>query len=278
MVYIGTHTSTQGGLYKAYERANKLHCQSMQIFTRNQRQWVTKPLTIDEVHSFTQAQKESCVIKTVSHASYLINLAGKNDIRKKSEVLLIEELNRCSQLGVSDVILHPGFAGQNSERDAICRIAESLDCVFDQADNNVRILLETMAGQGTVIGRSIEQISSVIKMSSHKNRLGICFDTCHVFAAGYKLDDKRLYDEFIDLIDSKIGLDKLGCIHLNDSKHELGTKKDRHEHIGKGFVGIDAFIFIMQDDRLKNVPGILETPKEDDADQLNMALLKSFRK
>lgn len=278
MPLIGTHISTAGGLYKTFERAGALGCEVMQLFTRNQRQWQTKTLTLQEIEEFYRAGTKSDVKNVVSHCSYLINLAGGPNIRARSESALIAEVGRCHQLGIEDAVLHPGFSGGEDEETALRKVCESLTRVLDETgDRTVRILLETMAGQGSSLGGSLRQFEKLFSMLGWHKRLGICADTCHVFAAGYDIRTGDGYERLISQIDDTVGYERVGCWHINDSKTEKGSRKDRHAHIGQGEIGLRPFAMLMEDERFALIPAILETPKEGTGDEGNLATLRKLR-
>ncbi len=278
MVLIGAHISTAGGLHRAYERADSLDCESMQIFTRNQRQWFSRPLSFQEIEDFYRASNKSSVKKVVSHASYLINLAGDREIREKSERALISELERCYRLSIEDVVLHPGFALDTPPEKAVRQVSESLLRVLDAtSEMKIRILLETMAGQGTVLGGEISEFAEMLDMSDNHPRIGFCVDICHVFAAGYEMRTHESYSRFTNLLEKHVGLERVHCWHLSDSKMERGSKKDRHQHLGEGTIGLAPFSMLMNDERFKNVPAILETPKEGTGDEGNLSILRKLR-
>ncbi|MEG1502170.1 MAG: deoxyribonuclease IV [Synergistaceae bacterium] len=279
MVLIGTHTSVAGGLDLAFERAEHLGCTSMQIFTRNPRQWNSPPLLDSEIEKFRFNKSKSTIKKIVSHTSYLINLSGSESIREKSEKMLLEEIIRCHKLGISDIVLHPGFAGTFLKPQALEMISKSLLNVFNYSQkNDVRILLETMAGQGSVLGGSISDLYNIIKMTGNSQQLGLCIDTCHIFASGYDIKDKNSYNKYIEIIDRGIGTGKIGCLHINDSKFILGSKKDRHANIGDGQININLFKYFLQDERFNTIPAILETPKENNGDIKNLKIIMSLIK
>ena len=278
MALIGAHISAAGGLYRAYQRADIIGCESMQIFTRNQRQWQNKPLSFQEIEEFYRASRESSVRKVVSHASYLINLAGSAEVREKSEDALKKELERCHQLSVGDVVLHPGFALDSSGGDALKQVSLSLLRVLDDtSEMNVRILLETMAGQGSVLGGDIAEFSLLLDLLEDHPRIGFCVDICHVFAAGYEMRTHESYNRLTGLLDRHVGLERIHCWHLSDSKMEKGSKKDRHQHLGEGAIGLNPFSMLVNDPRFKDVPAILETPKEGPGDEGNLAMLRKLR-
>lgn len=278
MALIGAHVSVAGGLYNAYERADALGCESMQIFTRNQRQWIAKKLSFQEIDDFYRASKNSCVKSVVSHASYLINLAGTADVRRRSETTLVDELERCHQLGINDVVLHPGFAGESSSRTALKTVSESLLRVLDAvSESRVRILLETMAGQGSVLGGDICQFSELLDLVDNHPQVGFCVDLCHVFAAGYEIRTYESYDRLILLLDKHVGIGRILCWHLSDSKMDKGSKRDRHEHLGQGMIGLSPFSMLVSDARFENIPAILETPKDGCGDAANISILRKLR-
>lgn len=270
--------SVAGGLHKAFGRADALGCESMQIFTRNQRQWRAKEITMEESEAFYRASEHSGVQKVVSHASYLINLAGNDEVRGKSEEALAAELKRCYQLSIDDVVLHPGFAGDFDEEDAIKRIAESLRKVLDETEElRVGILLETMAGQGSVIGSDITQFPRIFDRLKWDPRIGVCADMCHMFAAGYETRSHESYNRLVSVLDKNVGLDRVRCWHLSDSKVEKGALRDRHAHLGQGEIGLTPFSMLMSDERFDGVPAVLETPKDGEGDAGNLALLRKLR-
>lgn len=270
--------SAAGGLHKVFERADELGCESVQLFTRNQRQWQTKTLSFQEIEEFYRAGAKSHVKSVVSHCSYLINLAGSQDLRARGETALIAEIERCHQLGIEDAVLHPGFSGNDSEAAAITKISDSLLKVLEKtSERSVRILLETMAGQGSVIGGELRQFGEILDNLNWHRRVGICADTCHVFAAGYDIRTEEGYNRLVAQIDNTVGRERIGCWHINDSKSEKGGKKDRHTHLGQGEIGLAPFAMLMADDRFAQIPAILETPKEGIGDAGNLATLRKLR-
>jgi len=278
VVLIGAHISTAGGLNKAYQRADAVGCESMQIFTRNQRQWLNKPLSLQEIEDFYIASKNSGVKTVVSHASYLINLGGTSDIRQKSESALIAEIERCHQLNINDVVLHPGFAGDESVQTALKNISLSLLRVIDATSGcRVRILLETMAGQGSVLGADAVQFSEILDLLCDDKRIGFCIDICHVFAAGYEMRTCESYNRLISVFEKQVGLDRIHCWHLSDSKMDRGSKRDRHAHLGQGEIGLNPFAMLVNDKRFENIPAILETPKDGCGDEGNLSILRKLR-
>jgi deoxyribonuclease-4 len=277
---LGAHVSTQGGLVTAYQRGVTIGANSLAIFSKNSNQWAAKPLGESEIEGFRAARAESKIGPAIAHASYLINLAAPQDeLWHKSIDAMVVELERASLLELDAVVLHPGsHVGEGIDR-GIERIAHGLDHVHARTPGcRVPILLETSAGQGSSLGCSFAEIGRMLALVAQRSRLGVCFDTCHVFAAGYDIRTRDGWKATIDEMLAHISLDRIGAFHLNDSKRELGSRVDRHEHIGKGHIGTDAFGFLLNDDRFAGIPKVLETPKptEFDADIENLTLLRSL--
>ncbi len=260
---LGAHTSTSGGVSKAIERAKQLNFEAIQIFTKNNNRWFAKPLEEQEINNFRTLDDKSIIKFIVSHDSYLINLcATKPELLQKSQIAFIDELTRCELLGIPYLNFHPGSHTGRGEDDGLKVIADSINFAHSETKNfSVSSMLEITAGQGTTLGYKFEHINKIIEMVEEKNRMSVCIDTAHMFAAGYDFRDEESYYNTMQEFDEIIGLEKLKCFHLNDSKKELGSKVDRHEHIGKGFIGLDGFRNIMNDERLGKIPKILETPK-----------------
>ena len=280
MPRFGAHVSTAGGVSKAFQRAEDVGCDTMQIFTRNNNRWATKPLDPREIQRWHERWQQSPVRPVVSHASYLINLASSDDaLWEKSIDAFVDELERAEALGLLGVVLHPGSPKEDGEAYGIERIARALDiCHQRTAGFETLTLLETTAGTGKHLGYRFEQLTAMRAGASDPERIAVCFDTCHVFAAGYEIRTPEGYAQTMDAFDQTIGLDLLKCFHFNDSKFDLGSRKDRHEHIGKGFIGLDGFRHIINDPRFEHVPMILETPKSKDMheDVENLAVLRSL--
>jgi deoxyribonuclease-4 len=272
---LGVHCSVSGGLENAFDEAHALGTDVMQIFTRNQRQWNAKPVTQDEENTFAAAWKKSSIKVIFSHCSYLINLAAESDeTREKSISALTQEVERCTQLGLSFCVLHPGAAGSQTEGVAIARIADGLKQVLAKTkDSQVMVLLENTAGQGSSVGGPFENLRQ-IKDLVGSERIGYCFDTCHAYAAGFDIRTEEGCMSTFDAFDKILGIENLKAFHLNDSKGELGSHLDRHEHIGKGKLGIIPFQYIIR--HFPKVPKVIETPKEDDWDTLNLEVLRSL--
>ncbi|MBP7703048.1 MAG: deoxyribonuclease IV [Candidatus Hydrothermae bacterium] len=276
MGLLGAHISIAGGIELAPERGYKLKCQSIQIFSKNQRQWISKELEPEKVESFRQNIIKFNIKKPVIHDSYLINLGSqKSEILEKSRDAFIDEALRAKVLGVPYLVFHPG-ANPNRE-EGISIIAESLNLTIDEV-GEVTFLIEITAGQGNTIGRRFEEIRSIIDLVEKKERIGVCFDTAHAFESGYDIRDEESYFRSFDEFNRTIGIEKLMCFHLNDSKTALGSNVDRHEHIGKGHIGLKAFEFILNDQRFKEHPMLLETPGAEEFYEENLAVLRSLIK
>lgn len=279
MALIGAHMSVAGGLDKAFERADALGCESMQIFTRSQRQWQARPVSLQEAEGFYRAWQRSNVKAVVSHASYLINIASPDAaVRAKSAAALCEEVERCRHLNIDDIVLHPGFAMDAGIDAATANIAETLLRLFDATQEyKTRILLETMAGQGTCVGGDLAHFTEILDKANWHPRIGLCIDTCHVFAAGYDLRSSDAYERLVAAADKHVGLSRVRCWHLNDSKAARGTHLDRHAHLGEGEIGLHPFALLMNDERFEETPTILETPKEGVGDEGNLSFLRKVR-
>lgn len=277
---LGAHLSISGGFYKAIETAEEIGCTAIQIFTKSNRQWKAKPISTSDAQQFIEAQKKSCVKIVVAHASYLINLGSANkETRDKSLAALIEEIKRCNTLNIPFLVLHPGTAEPGQEDTTAKDIGKLINqALLTTPECTTSVLVETMAGQGKSIGHTFEKLAMIISQVQNQSRIGVCFDTCHAFAAGYSFESQDDYKSLWAKFDATIGIDKLQCIHMNNSKKEQGAKVDRHEHIDAGKININAFAMIMNDPQLKDIPKILETPKEQghEEDLHNLAILKSL--
>lgn len=281
MPYLGAHESTAGGLHLAFDRIMSVGGESLQIFTRNQRQWHAPPLSQEEVALFRDKWVEAGKMPVAAHASYLINLAsGDKNMAAKSIAAFGRELQRCQQLAIPWLVIHPGSHGGAGVETGLTRIAANLDAVFETAGerDSTMVLLETTAGQGTSLGSSFEELAMIRAQSHYADRLGICFDTCHVFAAGYDIRSPKAYEKTINAFDRSIGCSHLHFFHLNDSKKPLASRVDRHEHIGKGSIGLEGFRCLVNDERFQSHPMTLETPKGKDCaeDRHNLQVLRSL--
>lgn len=279
MPLLGAHESVAGGLHLVFDRIKQVGGEALQIFTRNQRQWNPAPVSDEEQKLFAAAWKECPGMPVTSHASYLVNLAsGKPDLVKKSIAAFVEELKRCALLNISFVVMHPGSHGGDGVRTGLERFTENLDQALERADNDVTVLLETTAGQGTGLGSRFEELASIIEASRYREKLGICVDTCHIFAAGYDIRSPKSYEKTMDEFDRLVGIERIKFFHLNDSKKGLECRVDRHEHIGQGEIGLEGFRNLLNDPRFANHPMTLETPKGKDLqeDRDNLAALREL--
>ncbi len=264
---VGAHLSIADGFDASIKQAVSLGCTTLQIFTKSNRQWHAKPLEATEIDAFLAAQKQHSVAPIVAHASYLINIGSADQaLRSKSIEALLLELERCSALSITYLVLHPGSHTKTDENLCLTTVAESINQILARYTGNTMILLESMAGQGSTICYTLEQLASILKQVADKKRVGVCIDTCHIFAAGYDISNTEGYQAFWRSYDEILGIDTLKAIHLNDSKKSCGSRVDRHEHIGYGALGIEAFKLLMNDTRFFDVPKILETPLDDKGD------------
>lgn len=260
---IGAHIFVNGGVDSAITKAEEFGFTAIQIFTRNNNRWTSKPLSDKEINAFKEKLASSNIKVVVSHDSYLINLCAVDpENLENSRLAFKDELDRCEQLGIPYLNFHPGSHGGAGEDEGIKLIAESLNLLHQQTKGyKVKSMLEATAGQGNALGYKFEQLAKIIELVEEKERMCVCIDTAHIFAAGYNIKDPKEYKKVMKNFDDIIGLDLLKCIHMNDSKKPLGSRVDRHDHIGKGEIGLDGFSNIMNDKRLKDVALILETPK-----------------
>ena len=275
--------SIAGGYYKAVEAAAEYGMDVVQIFTKNNNQWRAKPITDQEAERFQAALAETKITHPLSHSSYLINLASPDEaLWKKSAEAFVVELQRAEKLGIAYVVVHPGSFTTSSEEEGIQNIIKALDEVHRQLpDCEAQCLLENTAGQGSNLGWKFEHLAAIIGGVKQPDRLGVCFDTCHAFAAGYPLDPEKEFKATMKTFDSVVGLEKIKAFHLNDSKRELASRVDRHEHIGLGCLGAAPFRHLLHDRRFKKTPMYLETAKgKDDAgrdwDAVNMQTLRAL--
>ena len=279
---MGAHTFVSGGPASAVDEAEKLGFTAIQIFTKNNNQYFARDLNEKEISDYKEKLSRSNIKIVVAHDSYLINLCAKDpESLMKSRTSYIKELERCEQLGIPQLNFHPGAHTGQGEEDGIKIIAESLNYAHEKTKGyKTKSMLEATAGQGTTLGYKFGQLREIIDLVDEKERMTVCIDTCHIFAAGYNIKDPKEYKKVIKNFDEIIGLDLLKCIHMNDSKKDLGSKVDRHDHIGKGFIGLEGFTNIMNDKKLEKVPKILETPKGKDQkeDLENIEVLLSLVK
>lgn len=280
---FGAHMSISGGVSKAFARGELVNCETMQIFTKSERQWQAKPLPPEEIEAYRAEQQRTGIGPVVVHDSYLINLASpKDDLWEKSINAFADELERCAALAIPYLVTHPGAHTGSGDAAALQREAEAFRRLFEAGTGaDVLVLLENTAGQGTALGWCFEHLARLIDLVPQQERFGVCIDTCHLFVAGYDIRTPEGYHATFDEFERLIGLERIKVFHLNDAQKGLGSRVDRHEHIGKGTLGVEAFRLLVNDPRFRHVPMIIETPKEnmDNAveDKENLALLRSLR-
>jgi deoxyribonuclease-4 len=273
---LGAHMSIAKGLHLSFQRGSDIGCRTMQIFTKNASQWRERVVTDEEVHLFKEAQEETGIRPVVAHDSYLINLASPDEtMRRKSIEAFIGELERAERLGLTHLVTHPGSHGGAGREDGIKRFAQSVNMVHRRLEGyRVKIAFETTAGQGSSLGYRFEHIGNIMEMIEDRTRCAVCLDTAHIFAAGYDIRSREGLENTLEEFDELIGLDKLEVIHINDSKKELGSRVDRHQHIGEGFLGLETFRNILHHPALKGLPFILETPMKDGGHAKNLQTLR----
>jgi deoxyribonuclease IV len=282
MAILGAHRSIAGGYDKAVERASMCGCDCVQLFTKNNSQWAGGDITAGEAKRFSDALDTFGIIDPLAHDSYLINLASTTPLLwRKSVDALAAELHRAEILGIPYVVTHPGAFTTADEATGLRNIVKAMDEVADRTSGlRARCLLETTAGQGTALGWRFEHFAEVLEGVKHPDRLDFCFDTCHVFAAGYPLGTPEEYEATLATFDRLVGLDRIKAFHLNDSRRELGSRVDRHEHIGRGKLGLEPFRLLLADPRFREAPMYLETPKGEengeDLDAVNLRILRSL--
>ncbi len=259
---LGGHVSILGGVSLAPERARAVTCDCMQIFSKNQMQWKSKPVDLDEAGLFSANSEEFAIRETVIHDSYLINLASPDKaLLKQSREAFLDEMVRAKHLGVRNLIFHPGAHMGAGEQAGLKRISESMNWARSEfGSGDVCMVLEITAGQGSVLGYSFDQLARIISMLDDQKNAGVCFDTCHAYASGYDIKTKDGYENTFDMFDELIGLEYLKAFHVNDSKSDMGSHIDRHEQIGKGRIGLEGFRDLMNDKRFSKLPMVLETP------------------
>lgn len=282
MPLLGAHMSIAGGHHHAVQAARVLDCGALQLFTKNANQWNAKPLLDEDVKLFRQALRGSGIRFPLAHDSYLINLASPDEtLYRRSIEAFVIELERAERLGLSYLVTHPGAHMGMGEEAGLTRISAALDEVHRRcAGFKVKVLLETTAGQGSCLGHRFEHLAAVINQVAEPKRLDVCLDTCHVFAAGYALAPEAEYKKTMQAFDTIVGVKRLKAFHLNDSRKPLGSRVDRHAHIGKGCLGIEPFRLLLNDPRFRDHPMVLETPKEEgdiaDMDSVNLATLRGL--
>jgi deoxyribonuclease-4 len=283
MPALGAHMSIAGGLHLAFDRLKAVDGHAMQIFVKNERQWQARPLEEREIAAFRDVWSQNEFLPVAAHDTYLINLAADDPLKlEKSVDAFAIELQRTEALGIQYLITHPGAHLGHGVEAGVERFARNLDRAFELSETSkVMVLIETTAGQGTQLGSTFEEIASILGSSACTERLGVCLDTCHIFAAGYDIRGPDAYGRTFSLFDSVIGFKRLKFFHLNDSKKGLGSRVDRHEHIGKGMIGMEGFRLLLNDPRFASHPMVLETPKGKDLkdqalDRENLRVLHSL--
>ena len=282
MPLFGAHMSTAGGCVNALRLAREHGCDSVQLFTKNANQWNARPFTDDEARLFREALAESGLRHATAHDSYLINLASPDEaLYRRSVEAFVVEVQRAEQLGLAYLVMHPGAHVGTGEDAGLERVAAALDEVHARCpDYRVQVLVETTAGQGTTLGWRFEHLGRILARVAAPDRLGVCFDTCHVFAAGYPLGTPEEYRATMAEFDRAVGLEKLRVFHVNDSLKPLGGRVDRHAHIGRGCLGLEPFRLLVNDRRFRDRPMILETAKEEgdnaDMDTVNLNVLRGL--
>lgn len=282
MPIFGAHLSIAGGVVNALSRAEEFACGTLQLFTKNASQWQGKPLAEADATTFRSEVRRLKLKHVTAHDSYLINLASPDpSLYERSIDAFVDEMRRAEMLGLSYLVMHPGASTTDTPEAGLARVATALDVCHQRCSGfKVKVLLETTAGQGTTLGHRFEHLADILHAVAEPTRLGVCLDTCHVFAAGYGLKTRDEYDATFAEFDRVVGLRRLKVFHVNDSVKGQGSRVDRHAHLGRGMIGPEAFRFLASDPRFARHPMILETPKEDgdnkEMDRVNLALLREF--
>ena len=275
---LGAHMPTAGGIAKSLSNGRDIGCTAVQVFTSSPRQWQHKPADPEIAAKFKDTQAECGIEFTIAHDSYLINLAAPNaEILQKSREAFRAELDRAEAFGIPWVVTHMGASMDCPENESMLVLIDSFRQILAETEGmQVGIAMETTAGQGTCLGARFEQIAQVIEGCGNHPRTGVCLDTCHIFVAGYDIRDEAAYEKTFAEFGSVVGFDKLKAIHANDAKKPLGSKVDRHEHIGDGEIGLEAFRRLVNDPRMARVPIIVETPDADTMHKVNVARLREL--
>jgi len=279
---LGAHVSAAGGLHRAVGRAVDIGCDCLQVFTKNNNQWKAKPLAEKDVAQWRDAFDQSGLCHPIAHTSYLINMASpKADLFEKSVNALVVEWERANLLGLEGLVVHPGAYTDSSEEEGLNRIVDAVAESIDRVEpGSCRLLLENTAGQGSCLGYTFEQLAFMIDRIDNAERVGVCFDTCHAFAAGYQINAADGFREMRKEVDDLLPANTIAALHLNDSKKPLGSRVDRHEHIGRGEIGLGAFRILFEDDLFGKLPGYLETEKgtdEESGEDWDVINLQSLR-
>ena len=277
---LGAHVSVQGGMHRAFERGQAVGCETIHVFTRSPSRWAAPRLTKETIRRYKEKEAESGISPVIAHDSYLPNLGSPDDdLWRRSLEAFLAEMIRCEQLSIPYLVMHPGAHMGSGGENGLDRIATAFRELHARLSRSgVIVLLETTAGAGSIFGDTFEQLARILEQVDESERLGICFDTCHVFAAGYDLRTLEGYEATFRQFDEILGIPRLRAFHLNDSKRDLGSHVDRHEHIGKGMLGLEPFRMLLNDPRFQHSIGILETPKGTDMheDRENLAILRSL--
>ncbi len=275
---LGSTVPTTGGLHNAFYWGDKWGCEAVQFYLTLSRKWQVDEIKKEKIDLFKNTWKSSNVKEVVAHIPYLVNLVSENiEVKEKSIIRMIREIERANILDVKYLVLHPGSIGKQNKEEAIEILKNSFDKVFKKIKpDNAKILIETMAGQGSYLGASFEEVAKILSTLGNDNYFGVCFDSAHVFASGYDIRNKEGYKKTFKEFEKNIPLKKIMAIHLNDSKADFNSNKDRHEHIGKGKIGIEFFKLLVNDKRFKDIPKILETPETEEKSEENLKILKSL--
>jgi len=277
---LGAHVSVAGGIARAVARGEELGCTAIQVFVKNANRWQARPIDPQDAEGFRRAREASAIGPAVAHASYLINLGATDEtVLERSLDALADELERCAQVGLDALVLHPGAHLGLGEETGVEMVAAALDTVLDAIpESGVKVLLENTAGQGTALGWRLGHLAAIRERLASPGRVGVCIDTCHAFAAGYAVHEPAGYEEFVAELDEIVGLDVVGCVHLNDSLRPFGSRRDRHEHIGEGRIGTGCFARLLHDERLRHVPMVLETEPGEGSEghRKDLAVLRSL--
>ncbi len=278
---LGAHQSIAGGLHLAFERGSRATCDTLQIFNKSNTQWAARDFTSADLEMWFSAWQDSTLEVACAHNSYLINLASPDPaLHEKSYQSFRQEVERCQVLLVPNLVFHPGSHVGTGADAGMARISASINRLFDElgSDTEVTLCLETTAGTGSNLGSTFEELAQIIDAVEHREGMGVCLDTCHVFAAGYAITEADQYATTMRRFDDVVGLSRLQVVHVNDSKMPFASRRDRHDHIGQGLIGLQAFDHLVNDVRLRHVPMVLETPKEADLadDMTNLSRLRSL--
>ncbi len=276
---VGAHMSIAGGVYNAITRGQGCGCDTIQIFSKSNNQWRAKELTDEDIGKYRELKRATGISPVVIHDSYLINLGASDEgLYKKSLEAFYIEMQRAEALDVPYLVMHPGAHVGAGEQVGLKRIAQGINSLHDRTKGfKTMITLETTAGQGSQMGYRFEHIAKLMEMIKEPDRIGVCLDTCHIFAAGYDIRTESVYKKTMKELNDTVGIKKIKVIHVNDCKKGLGCRVDRHEHIGQGGIGLEAFRLLMNDDRFEKIPKILETPKKKDGDDYDMINLATLR-